>query len=261
MEIVIELYAQMLEAQAQLQFPFERFFYAEAGWREARAVVDFGSGDGTYLDLLAQEFPQKQYFGVEIDDQMRSIAKQKCRHDNISFHKSLAEIEAPAADFFLMRYVVMHLEDRTQVFEAIRERASRRAALLIIEPDDEKIKINPPFSLLENAVARIQAASKHRNLRDQLDSELEAIGFSLLDSASPIISSGEENVDRKIFHYAYSLIELGFQANISEAQKASLIDWALSKDRSVQFGFDGRLYARRESRGRSRAIGRMVSSS
>lgn len=248
MEMVMEFYARMLEAQAELQFPFEKFLYADAVWRDARVIVDFGCGDGSYLALLAREYPKKRYFGVEIDDTMRAIAERKRRHGNISFHKSLGEIEGSPVDFFLMRYVVMHLEDRARVFRTVRERSSDSAALLIIEPDDGKIKIDPPFSLLEEAVARIQAASRHRNLRDRLDDELEIVGFELADAASPIISNGDETLDRKILRYAYSLIELGLQANISQAQKASLLDWGLSKEQSVQFGFDGRLYVRQSPR-------------
>jgi SAM-dependent methyltransferase len=245
---VMELYAQMLEAQACLQFPFERPFYAKPRWRDAFIVVDFGCGDGSYLDLLAREFPEKRYFGVESNEEMRKIAERKRRHDNISFHSSLFEIDASAVDFFLLRYVVMHLDDRARVFESIRERAAGEAGVLIIEPDDHKLKINPPFSLLEDAVARMQAASKHRNLREQLDDELEAIGFSLVEQASPTISIDAENLDHRILRYAYSLIELGLQAKISESQKASLLDWGLERDNSVQFGFDGRLYMRRKSR-------------
>jgi SAM-dependent methyltransferase len=242
---VMELYAEMLEAQANLQFPFERPFYTDPRWRNAFIVVDFGCGDGSYLDLLAREFPEKRYFGIESNQEMRAIAERKRRHDNISFHCSLTEVDSAAADFFLMRYVVMHLDDRASVFKSIAKHASVEAAVLIIEPDDQKIKINPPFSLLEEAVSRIQAASKHRNLREQLDDELKTIGFSLADRANPTISVDAKTVDSKILRYAYSLIELGLQARISESQKALLLDWSLEKDYSVQLGFDGRLYTRR----------------
>jgi hypothetical protein len=248
---VMELYARMLEAQAYLQFPFERPFYAKPRWRNAAIIVDFGCGDGSYLELLAREFPEKRYFGIESNQDMRTIAERKRCHDNISFHSSLSEVDASAVDFFLLRYVVMHLEDRGRVFQSVRERASCEAAILIIEPDDQKLKINPPFTLLEDAVARMQAVSKHRNLREQLDDELETIGFSLVDQASPTISIDAESVDHRLLRYAYSLIELGLQAKISESQKASLLDWGLEKDHLVQFGFDGRLYMRRYSRSQS----------
>lgn len=247
--MVMELYARMLEAQAELQFPFEQSLYADSVWRSARTIVDFGCGDGSYLALLADEYQNKRYFGVEIDDTMRLIAERKRRHANISFHRSLAEIQDDSAvDFFLMRYVVMHLEDRSRVFRAIRDYASDSGALLVIEPDDEKIRIEPRFSILEQAVARIQAASRHRNLRGRLDEELDEFGFELACSESIVISSEDEALDRQILRYAYALIELGQQAIISQPQKAALLDWGLDKSRSVQFGFDGRLYVRQAPR-------------
>jgi trans-aconitate methyltransferase len=248
MALAIDMYARMLEAQANFQFPFERPFYSDSRWREAFVVVDFGCGDGTYLDLLAREFPEKRYFAIDSNEQMREIAQRKCRHDNISFHSSLDEIDASAVDFFLMRYVVLHLENRELVFQSIRECASTDASILIIEPDDRKIKIDPPFSLLEEAIARMQAASRHRNLREQLDDELQAIGFSLIDYANPTILIDAETVDHRILRYAYSIIELGFQSRISESQKALLLDWSLEKSHLVQLGFDGRFYLRHCSR-------------
>lgn len=242
--MLMEFYARMLEAQAEIQFPFEQFLFADSVWRDARVIVDFGCGDGSYLGLLAQRYPKKRYFGVEIDDTMRAIAERKRRHVNISFHRSLSELGDSLADFVVMRYVVMHLEDRARVFRAIADYASEECGLLVIEPDDTKIRIEPPFALLQQAVERIQAASRHRNLRARLDDELVELGFELAASASPLISSEDETLDRKLLRYAYALIELGQQASMTEAQKASLLDWGLDKDRSVHFGFDGRFYVR-----------------
>jgi trans-aconitate methyltransferase len=232
----------MLRAQARLQFPFERFLYSYPAWQSSTSIIDFGCGNGSYLELLAREFPQKRYFGIDANPEILGLARSRPLPGNISFHASLAEIKEQTIDFVLMRYVVMHLSDREAVFLGIREVLKPGAAVLIIEPDDDKIYVTPPLLLLEDAFAKVKAASKDRDLKKSLGHEMARIGLARVNDASCVISSSIDQVERNILKYIHSIIEIGLQSKLSIEQKAALLDWYLERERLVQFGFYAHLY-------------------
>jgi SAM-dependent methyltransferase len=241
---VIQLYAAMLEAQARLQYPFERFFYSHDAWKQATTVIDFGCGNGAYLDMVAREFPAKRYYGIEANPEMLALAQTQFARENVSFRTSLAEIDAPCVDFVLMRYVVMHLVDRAGVFDAVSRRLSGPGAgVLVIEPDDKRVLVRPLFPLLDEALALIKEASYDRDLTPRLDAEFSRAGLSKIDEVSCVISDRIELTEQKLLRYVLGILEIGFQARLSAAQKAQLLDWYLDDDRYAQFGFYGRMYA------------------
>ena len=67
-------------------------------------------------------------------------------------------------------------------------------------------------------------------------------GFSLVSEADCVMSSSIDQVEKEILKYIHSLIEIGLQERMSVEQKASLLDWYLSSQRFVQFGFYAQLY-------------------
>lgn len=242
MSLLVELYDKMLRAQSRLQFPFERFLFAHPAWQKSTSMIDFGCGNGSYLELLAREFPQKRYFGIDANPELLALARARTLPANISFHDSLAEIEPRTIDFILLRYVVMHLGDRESVFNGIRDVLKPGATVLIIEPDDDKMLVTPPLPLLENAFAKVKAASKDRALKKTLPRELGRIGLTCVNDASCVLSSSIDQVERDMLKYIHSIIEIGLQSTITAEQKAALLDWYLEPGRFVQFGFYAHLY-------------------
>jgi ubiquinone/menaquinone biosynthesis C-methylase UbiE len=240
----LTLYGNMLTAQSRLQFPFERFLYAQREWRDAAAVVDFGCGNASYLNLLHREFPEKEYYGVEANAEMLDLARTGHGDHKFRFYRSTTEIGDQQIDFVLMRYVVMHLDDRQSVFSELARVLKPDAFVLVIEPDDDKIFITPSLPLLDEAILRIKSASKNRDLRNRLAGEFSIAGFSLVNEAGCVISNSIDQVEKEILKYVHALIEIGLQQQVSMEQKASLLDWYLNPQRFVQFGFYAQLYGR-----------------
>lgn len=240
----LALYARLLDIQARLQFPFELPFFAEPAWGCAFTVLDFGCGDGSYLERLAREFPDKRYFGVDANPGMLEIARSRRLPSNITFHASLDNVPA-APDFALMRYVAMHLPHRRQTIGGIAAKLSSGSAILVIEPNDSELRVQPVCPVLDDALEGIRQASFNRELAEVLVGDMSSAGFYQTYESSVVLSDRMPEIRHVVPDYVRAVIEIGLQRKMTKSEKASVFDWCTADDRYAQFGFYGRLYERR----------------
>ena len=243
-----EVYARMLTLQADMALPFELPFYYTPQWKEAGVVLDFGCGNAHYLNSLARMFPKKRYFGIEADKEMCALAQREAEA-NVTILEPMDDIAGvmPEIEFFLFRLVLMHLQDRSSAYRYIVSRASRNAAVLIIDADDEFFLIEPPPTKFLDALGKLRAQSKNRSLLDISRKELNELGYEDVMELRLAINSGFPHVRPLMEKYMFHTAELGIGTPLPADLRDELWEWSLLPQSYAQYGVFGRLFIPRSS--------------
>jgi SAM-dependent methyltransferase len=213
---------------------------------QAEAVLDFGCGNAHYLNLLARMFPDKQYFGIEADDEMRKVAQLSAGKNVTILGPSDDPMKLlPEIDFYLFRLVLLHLPDREVAYRYVTKRASPKAAALVIDADDEHFLIVPPPTLFLGALAQLRAQSKNRSLLDVSKKEFEKLGFQCAMELRLVINSGVPHVKPLMEKYMFHTAELGVGSPLPAALRDELWEWSLMSDAYAQYGVFGQLFVPR----------------
>jgi len=100
-------------------------------------VVEYGCGDGIWLEYLAQKFPDNQFVGVEWTDRLYEYAKN-IRLKNLQniklYHKDATTISVDC-DFFYSLGVLEHFSDAVAVLKSWTEHLAPNGFALTIVPN------------------------------------------------------------------------------------------------------------------------------
>jgi SAM-dependent methyltransferase len=69
-----ELIDAQLKIQVDIPWPEEAECLAGLGLQDAKRVLDIGTGNGYFLSRLAQRYPDKEFVGVEVSEQLARVA-------------------------------------------------------------------------------------------------------------------------------------------------------------------------------------------
>jgi SAM-dependent methyltransferase len=84
-----------------------------------RRILDFGCGDGIFLNALAEAFPKGQFFGYEIGD---SNIKEERFEGRVRIYRGDPQFfwgEIPKMDLVTMNHVIEHLPEPLQTLQQI----------------------------------------------------------------------------------------------------------------------------------------------
>ena len=88
-----QLWDVFLEGQSNLFFDSEFAWIAKGiWWKEAKNILEIGSGNGAYLYKLSQQFQDRMYKGIEKLSQPVKDANERCAGANLIFHEGDAEV-------------------------------------------------------------------------------------------------------------------------------------------------------------------------
>lgn len=240
-----EIYANMLTIQADMAFPFERPFYENKEWREAKKVLDFGCGNAYYITKLATIYPEKVYYGCEADGDMRTVAKATTSNfSNIHILSPEELEELNGIDFFLFRLVLLHLPDRKIGYELITKVGIENPKVLVIDADDEFFRSNPEPSVFLATLSALRDKSVDRDLYSKINEELKPYGLSSNFSLRIIINNDFPHAHESMIQYMYYTAELGAGSPLDEKVDKDLIEWWLNKDAYIQYGIFGKLFSK-----------------
>jgi trans-aconitate methyltransferase len=81
-------------------------------FKNCKAIADIGSGDGVFLELLNERYPQKNIVGIEPNDELIELSKSKgqalriVKDDAVSFMLK----EGPQHDGYILSDLIEHLD-------------------------------------------------------------------------------------------------------------------------------------------------------
>jgi ubiquinone/menaquinone biosynthesis C-methylase UbiE len=160
--------------------PITEFLRASAG---ERRILDVGCGTGRLLWQLSRAHPEQRYFGLDLSPFYLETARELLRDRGVSLLVDNAEaMPLKDASFDVVTSVFLFHElpraARQNVLHEIR-RVISSSGLLVIE-DAAQLHDSPGLTVfLENFGNEMNEPFFARYLREPLEAELEATGFSL----------------------------------------------------------------------------------
>ena len=95
---------------------YDMLSYVDQDSLDKKRILDFGCGSGASTMVLARMFPNSEMVGVELEDQLLSIAKMRAKYyefDNVSFIRSPTADDLPSElgdfDYAVLSAVYEHL--------------------------------------------------------------------------------------------------------------------------------------------------------
>lgn len=172
-----ELWSIFLKGQTNLFFPRE-FQWIEKGkwWKEAKDVLELGSGDGSYLNKLSQKFPHIHFKGVELVEKYVKSATANYSHDQLIYEQGDAQVYNKdlenSFDIVLLRLTLQHLKDPVATLNHVQKYLRDGGHVVIIESFDQNKATSHPCKEIDVALqlaAEIQKGKGKGNRKVSFD--------------------------------------------------------------------------------------------
>jgi SAM-dependent methyltransferase len=153
-----DLSDQILTMQTDYSWPKESEWLEKHGLRDARRVLDIGSGNGYFLCRMAERYPDKQFTGIEISELFVERAFKTAREmklSNVRFIHDKCPVQGikEKFDFILARLTIYCSSDREDVFAWAYEILENRTRIGIIELDYDWIYTYPHNPIINKVFA------------------------------------------------------------------------------------------------------------
>lgn len=173
---------------AKLVNPLRRRLIQQANIQPGQRVLDLGCGTGLLTRMVKQSAPEARVTGLDGDEEVLAIARDKSRGTNIQWDHALAfnmPYQDNSFDVVVSSFVTHHLTsaDKLRAFQEVRR---------VLRPDGwfHIVDFGPPFNIL----TRVQA-SVMKNLERTADNfagrilpMLTEAGFGGVKEAAHVIT-------------------------------------------------------------------------
>lgn len=138
---------------AKLVNPLRRRLIQQANIQPGQRVLDLGCGTGLLTRMVKQSAPEAHVTGLDGDEEVLAIARDKSRGTNIQWDHALAfnmPYQDNSFDVVVSSFVTHHLTsaDKLRAFQEVRR---------VLRPDGwfHIVDFGPPFNLLTRAQASV----------------------------------------------------------------------------------------------------------
>lgn len=108
-------------------------YYSSDTWLRSESVLDLGTGNGHYLQRLAAYFPGKRYHGIDISEELITIARSRAPKDNIRFEQCDLSAVTGSYDFVIMRLFLQHMPDVNAALDKVAGITKPGGSALVID--------------------------------------------------------------------------------------------------------------------------------
>lgn len=150
-----------LKIQVDAPWPREAECLEHHGLKQAKAILDVGTGNGYFLCRLAERYPDKQFTGIEVSEQLIAMAKRNAKErglGNIIFIKSLCpapEIKG-SYDFALARLALYCSPKREEIMSWVHGLLNSGGRMAIVEIDVGQCYSHPKSEAWDKLFAALQ---------------------------------------------------------------------------------------------------------
>ncbi len=128
-----------LDLQVKISYVEHHDFLIRHGLNKCSHILDVGTGNGTFVSLLAQDHPDIKFVGIDkrkhcIDSSKRLISKNFDTVQVDMFSRESA-FDFSRFDGFLMRYFLLHVDNSQKILELFKVKSKRPAKFWIIDLD------------------------------------------------------------------------------------------------------------------------------
>lgn len=194
-----QLWDVFLNGQSELFFDSEYSLIARAGWwREAKYILEMGSGNGSYLRKLSELSRDKIFKGIEKVSQSVEQANKQNALSNVIFQEGDAEIFDDkllnSADIVLFRLTLQHLSDPLIALKNAFHYLSENGYVVIIDSNDNAKRTSHPIPAIDEALRLVAEIQKkigkgNRNVTLELLQELKTKQSPISEFYEVVISN------------------------------------------------------------------------
>ena len=188
-----------LESQAKIVWNKEFRTLKWLGLRDGMNILDVGSGNGAYTELLLENLPKSKITALDADKRLLNIAKNrlsKYSEDRVAFkYGSIlnTHLKENSFDFVICRFVFQHLESPIEAIREIYRLLKPGGIVAIIDSDRGMYGVSDPDMLFKSGRGFISQIEKragwNREIGRKLVKILKYTGFEKLDFEAVTIHS------------------------------------------------------------------------
>lgn len=227
------LIRKQLELQVELSFHRHHQFMLRHGLAQCQHVLDIGTGNGLFLERVAQRHPLLKFRGV--DDKAHMIDEAKSRNEaNLDWMQADAldervQTAISTTDDILMRYFVLHMPDTRSTIPRILSSARPGTQLWIMDLDAGYSLCEPEHAAFSSFQGIVRSFCDKNSVEirsaSMLPSILKNAGFEMNETAVEPFTNQE--IDSKVFAeyllreatlYHYFLEETSISESLDQLQ-------------------------------------------
>jgi SAM-dependent methyltransferase len=195
--------ARRLELQAQIGFDFEKPQLIAHGLPSQGTMLDLGAGQGSFLKLIAKEFPGLRCVAVDRNPALLELARAnvtsvaQCDLADAQALSKLLEAERP--DAVLLRFVLQHMSaaERASLLGTL---AASPVRVIVADADADSSAFDPPSPLLSEAMNAVRELQERlggdRRIGAKAEGLLRSAGFGRIVASRATIDSAQTGFAR-----------------------------------------------------------------
>ncbi|MFD2112024.1 class I SAM-dependent methyltransferase [Thiorhodococcus fuscus] len=194
---------EQLKLQVEMQFKNHHSFLINHGLQDCKTVLEIGVGDGTFLRELATAHHDISFTGIDNNPSMVDNASSKC---TINMKCAIGDARRPksienitAFDAIIMRYILLHADDKSDIINTLSQAMKPGAKLWIIDLDLESFTSVPPSLEFDWIVDQVRAYCESHGPRSNIGSAcvqmLASAGFTSINKVIEPLNNRETKLD------------------------------------------------------------------
>jgi len=136
------------EVENNMKINYERLEFIEKDWKKkyseydqifdfgrnlGKKHLDFGCGFGAFLKILADKYPKKEFYGVDMDKDELSIGKKIYKNKNLHLSGLNSVYGKEKFDSVSFFFVLHEIEDIINVLRQVREMLNKDAKIMVYD--------------------------------------------------------------------------------------------------------------------------------
>jgi 2-polyprenyl-3-methyl-5-hydroxy-6-metoxy-1,4-benzoquinol methylase len=137
---VKELIDRQLRLQVDMLFEQHNNYFSKDGLLETNTILDIGTGNGVFLEKLAEKHPNKKFYGIDIQEHLIDEAKRNQRCANVNYiHVETNDyskyLDTKRVDAVIMRYLILHMPNVRNFLYNLKNQLSKSTKIWILDVD------------------------------------------------------------------------------------------------------------------------------
>ena len=136
-----------LNLQVRISYPDHKDFLVRHGLDKCSRVLDVGTGNGTFVGRLAEDFPVIQFVGIDkrkpCVESCKKISAQNFEAFHVDMFSRTTTFDFSAYDGILMRYFLLHVDNAQKILELFKNKCKKPSQFWVIDLDWSEITCTP----------------------------------------------------------------------------------------------------------------------
>ena len=203
-------------------FVDHKLIFIDRDWIASKKILDLGCGYGDQTESLANQSPNKEFLGIDIDEKAISYAQANTQH-NVSYR--LLDIDKGEKidkfDCIVTKLVLQHLPSLENYLKFCFRNLTKNGVIFIIDAYDKLKRLSGLDEEIRNIYLKVKQVQtnrgSHRNALNILPDLLSNFGFSLEKEMVMLGTTGKEisKLDlMKHYQISFSIIHNDYKIDL-----------------------------------------------